>query len=128
LPLTPITPNDVYRRGRPGGKFLTLDSQRRLALSAAFREELAIKGVSAWIVVSYDVKTKTIGIVKQDVEKVPNAHAFKVDQRGYISAGGPIMDKLGLSVDGAPYRFEDIGFIDEGGVRWRAFRLVDESN
>ena len=122
LRLTPITSADVG--GSNHGKYITLDKQGRLMLSAALRRELAIDGVPAWLALSYDVKTRTIGIVKQDVERVANAQAIKVDTRGYTSTGGrAVADKLAIDVRRGPFRFVDAGRLDDSGVYWRIFRL-----
>jgi hypothetical protein len=119
MPLVPIN-NESNRFGE---KYLTIDKQKRLQLSAALRKELNIHGVPSWIVIAIDVENMRIGIVKQELAKVTNVKAFKLDQRGYCS-GRYVMDKVNLNVDGTPYRFIDAGTEDQDGQRWRVFELV----
>lgn len=121
--LTPLTEADVSRRRR--GKYLTLDKYGRLMLSAEVRDMFGVRGLPVTFALSYDVKTRTVGLVRQDVEKVPNTVTFKIDRKGYTN-GRAIADKLALSPEDAPHRFEFIGKIDDGGVDWFAFRLASE--
>jgi hypothetical protein len=123
--LTPLTDRDMG--GRRRGKYVTLDSQARLMLSAEFCDVIGIRKVPARLALSYDVKTKTIGIVKQDVERVPNAFIVKTDKRGYISSGGKaVADKLALRMADAPFKFEYIGKLADDGIDWHAFKLAGE--
>ncbi|MGM0836026.1 MAG: hypothetical protein ACQEV7_07705 [Bacillota bacterium] len=123
--LTPLTPADIGAKTR--GKYVTLDSQGRLMLSAEFCREIGIFKLPARLALSYDVKSKTIGIVKQDVERVPNAYVVKTDKRGYISSGGrAVADKLALPMNMAPYKFAYIGKLDDTGVNWYAFKLAED--
>jgi hypothetical protein len=122
IQLTPLTPEDFG--GRRRGKSVTIDKQGRLALSTDLRRELAILGMPALVYVSLDVAQHVIGVVKSDVvTSPPNAKQAKVDKRGYTN-GKPLLDKLGLTQAGGPYRFEYVGKIDSGGVDWFAFRLA----
>lgn len=117
-PLVPIS-NEGTRFGE---KFITLDAHQRLCLSSALRKELNIDGVPAWIVLAYDIENHRIGIVKQELAKVPNVKAFKVDQRGYTSAKY-VIDKAKIDVATLPLRYVDAGFVDLNGQRWRTFEL-----
>jgi hypothetical protein len=125
IELTPLTPEDVGGRRR-GARFVTLDSQGRLSLSAGLRDEWAIRGLPTQVYVSVNHAQKIIGVVKADlVTQVPNAALLNVDKRGYCR-GQALFDKLGLDRTGAPYRFEYVGKIDSNAANWWAFRLVGE--
>jgi hypothetical protein len=78
-----------------------------------------------YVVISVDVENKRIGLAKQELAKVPNASAVKVDKRGYLGtkAGKEIIAKLALGADMLPAKFADIGWEDQNGVRWRGFEL-----
>lgn len=108
-----------------GGSSLTIDKWHRLALSSAAKRELKLSAYQ-YVVISVDVDNKRIGVAKQELAKVPNASAVKLDKRGYLGtkAGKEICAKLALGDDVLPVKFTDIGNLDEGGVYWRAFELV----
>lgn len=110
-----------------GGSSLTLDNQHRLRVSSAAMRELKLSAYQ-YVVISVDVENKRIGLAKQELAKVPNASAVKVDKRGYLGtkAGKEVMRKLALTTDMLPAKFADIGQIDEGTVYWRAFELTSE--
>jgi hypothetical protein len=110
-----------------GGSSLTIDVQHRLRVSSAAMRELKLSAYQ-YVVVSVDVENKRIGLAKQELAKVPNASAVKVDKRGYLGtkAGKEIIAKLALSADVLPAKFADIGWEDQAGVRWRAFELIAE--
>jgi hypothetical protein len=107
-----------------GGSSLTLDKQHRLRVSRAAMTELKLSAYQ-YVVVSVDVENKRIGLAKQELAKVPNASAVKIDKRGYLGtkAGKEIIAKLALTAADLPAKFADIGFVDESGIRWRAFEI-----
>lgn len=107
-----------------GGSSLTLDKQHRLRISRAAMRELKLSPYQ-YVVISVDDENKRIGLAKQELAKVPNASAVKIDKRGYLGtkAGKEIIAKLAISSDVLPIKFADIGFVDENGVRWRAFEI-----
>jgi ribosomal protein L7Ae-like RNA K-turn-binding protein len=80
-----------------------------------------------YVVISVDVENKRIGLCKQELAKVPNASAIKIDKRGYLGtrAGKEVVRKLAISSDALPIKFADIGFVDENGVRWRGFEVTE---
>lgn len=106
-----------------GGSTLTIDKFRRLSISSAAKRELKLSAYQ-YVVVSVDVENKRIGLAKQELAKVPNASAVKLDKRGYLGtkAGKEIIAKLALTE--LPAKFTDIGNIDSDGVYWRAFELI----
>jgi hypothetical protein len=106
-----------------GGSALVIDNQHRLRVSSAAMRELKLSPYQ-YVVVSVDVENKRIGLAKQELAKVPNASAVKVDKRGYLGtkAGKEIIAKLALTDDTLPAKFADIGWEDQDGVRWRAFQ------
>jgi hypothetical protein len=110
---------------RHGGSSLTIDKFRRLSISSAARKELKLTA-HQYVVFSVDVENKRIGVVRQELAKVPNATAVNLDKRGYFGtkAGKEICAKLALTDDVLPAKFSYIGFIDENGVRWSGFELV----
>lgn len=110
---------------RDGGVTITLDSLYRLRVSAAAAKELGLTTFTP-VVISVDVENRRIGLVKQELAKIPNATTLRMDKRGYlgVAAGKQVMRKLALTDDDLPCKFEDIGRIDEGTVFWRAFQLV----
>jgi hypothetical protein len=109
-----------------GGSSLTIDKLQRLRVSRAAMTELKLSAYQ-YVVISVDVENKRIGVAKQELAKVPNASAVKIDKRGYLGtkAGKEIIKKLALSSGDLPIKFTDIGNIDEGTVYWRAFELVE---
>lgn len=122
--LQPISPADVNGQGRKGGLWVTLDKQRRLALSADYRRHLGINGITSNIYVAVDPAQMIIAIVKQDVTRtVVNAASLKANSDGYVY-GRVMFDKLALKASGGPYRFEYVGKIDHDGTRWDGFRLA----
>jgi hypothetical protein len=86
-----------------GGSAITLDKFYRLRVSSEAMRELKLSAYQ-YVVISVDVENKRIGIAKQELAKVPNASAVKVDKRGYlgIKAGKEVMRKLALSDDVLP--------------------------
>jgi hypothetical protein len=108
-----------------GGSSLTIDVMHRLRISSAAMRELKLSPYQ-YVVISVDVENKRIGVAKQELAKVPNASAVKLDKRGYLGtkAGKEVVRKLALGGDVLPAKFPDIGWIDSDAVRWRAFELV----
>jgi hypothetical protein len=108
-----------------GGSSLTIDVWHRLRVSRAAMTKLKLSAYQ-YVVLSVDVENKRIGIAKQELAKVPNASAVKIDKRGYLGtrAGKEIITKLAMSGDMLPSKFEDIGFVDSDGTRWRAFQYL----
>lgn len=104
---------------------VSLDKFYRLRLSASALRELKLSAYQ-YVVISTDVANKRIGIAKQELAKVPNASAIKVDKRGYlgVAAGKQVVRKLGLTDGNLPIRFDFIGFVDEDGVRWSGFEVA----
>jgi hypothetical protein len=111
---------------RHGGAAITLDKLYRLRVSAEAMRELKLSPYQ-YVVISVDVENKRIGLCKQELAKVPNASAIKIDKRGYLGtrAGKEVVRKLAISSDALPIKFADIGFVDENGVRWRGFEVTE---
>jgi hypothetical protein len=109
-----------------GGSSLTIDVWHRLRVSRAAMTELKLAPYQ-YVVISVDVENKRIGVAKQELAKVPNASAVKIDKRGYLGtkAGKEVVKKLALSSGDLPIKFTDIGNFDEGSVYWRAFQLAE---
>jgi hypothetical protein len=109
-----------------GGSSLTIDVYHRLRVSRAAMTELKLAPYQ-YVVISVDVENKRLGIAKQELAKVPNASAVKIDKRGYLGtkAGKEVVKKLAIASDVLPIKFSDIGFVDENGVRWRAFQATE---
>lgn len=120
MPLIPISAGE-----RSGQSFLAIDKQKRLSFSRKLMRELRLEGGLTTVVLAIDVENKRVGVVRQDLAKVPNVNAFKVDKRGYTS-GRVVLDKLAIDDTQLPLRFYDIGYIDEQGQRWRAFELRED--
>jgi hypothetical protein len=110
-----------------GGSSLTIDTLHRLRVSRAAMTELKLSAYQ-YVVISVDVENKRVGLAKQELAKVPNASAVKIDKRGYlgIKAGKEIVAKLAMSGDMLPAKFSDIGWEDQDGVRWRGFELTKD--
>lgn len=108
-----------------GGSSLTLDKFYRLRISSAALRDLKLTAYQ-FAVVSVDVENKRLGLAKQEIAKVPNASALKVDKRGYlgVAIGKQVASKLGLTDADLPVRFEYVGFIDENGIRWSGFEMA----
>jgi hypothetical protein len=111
---------------RHGGASITLDKLYRLRVSAEAMRELKLAPYQ-YVVLSVDVENKRIGIARQELAKVPNASAVKIDKRGYLGVkpGKELASKLAIVDADLPMRFTDIGQIDEGTVFWRAFELTE---
>jgi hypothetical protein len=110
-----------------GGSSLTIDVWHRLRVSRAAMTELKLSAYQ-YVVISVDVENKRLGLAKQELAKVPNASAVKIDKRGYLGtkAGKEVLRKLAIASDVLPIKFADIGFVDENGVRWRGFEFTRE--
>lgn len=117
MPLVPISAGD-----RNGSSFISIDKQKRLSFSRKLMRELRLSGGLQTVVLAIDVENKRVGVARQDLAKVPNVNAFKVDKRGYCS-GRSILDKLAIADDSLPIRFEDGGFEDTQAGRFRVFQL-----
>ncbi|MEH7521704.1 hypothetical protein V7149_00255 [Bacillus sp. JJ1503] len=106
-----------------GDVALTIDKFYRLRVSASALRELAITQFTP-VVVSVDVENKRIGVVKQDLAKIPNATTVRPDKRGYlgVKAGKMVADKLAIPGQ-LPAKFVYVGKVDEGSVFWHAFEL-----
>lgn len=125
--LEPLSRADFNGQGRRTGVWLTLDRQKRLALSADYRRKLGIFNIgSVPVYVAIDPAEMVIAIVKQDVTRtIANAASLRVNKDGYIYARA-LFDKLALKPEDGPHRFAYIGPIDHDGTRWDGFRLVVE--
>jgi hypothetical protein len=117
MPLTPISAGE-----RQGAAFLAIDKQKRLSFSRQLMRELRLLGGAQSVVLAVDPEFKRIGVQRQDLAKVPNVTAYKVDKRGY-TAGRNVLSKLAIPDSALPIRFIDVGFVDENGQRWRCFEL-----
>jgi hypothetical protein len=117
---------EPLKLARHGGASVTLDKLYRLRVSAEAMRELKLAPYQ-YVIISVDVENKRIGIAKQELAKVANASAVKIDKRGYlgVKAGKEISSKLAIVDADLPLRFTDIGQIDEGTVFWRAFELTE---
>ena len=118
-----ILPFEPLQLTRHGGAAITLDNQYRLRVSAEAVRELKLSPYQ-YVIISVDVENKRIGLVKQELAKIPNASAIKIDKRGYlgVKAGKEVTSKLALIDADLPLKFDDIGWIDASGTRWRAFQ------
>jgi hypothetical protein len=118
-------PFELLKVTRHGATAVTIDKFKRLRLSSSALKELAITTFTP-VIVSVDVDNKRIGIIKQDLYKVPNASVVRPDKRGYtgMAIGKSIVDKLALTEDQLPAKFEYVGKIDEGSTFWHGFELV----
>ena len=123
MPLEPIV---VHRQSR--GIVVTIDKSARLRLSSGALREL--KWLPYQLVVcSVDPEFKRIGLARQELAKVPIATPAKIDKRGYVyKLGKGIVDKLALNIADAPFTFEYVGPVDDGGTRWYAFDLAHPSS
>ena len=119
----PFEPIQITRHG---GVSLTIDKMRRIRLSSSALKELAITPFTP-VVVSVDVENRRIGVVKQDIAKVPNASVVRPDKRGYlgIATGKRVIEKLALTDDDLPAKFTYVGKVDEGSVFWHTFELAE---
>lgn len=108
-----------------GGTSLTIDKLRRIRLSSSTLKALALTNFTP-VIVSVDTENKRIGVVKQDLAKIPNASVVRPDKRGYlgIAAGKLVVDKLALTDADLPAKFVYVGKVDEGNVFWHSFELV----
>lgn len=118
----PFEPLNLASRG---GISLTIDKFRRIRLSSSALKELALTTFTP-VIVSVDVENKRIGVVKQELAKIPNASVVRPDKRGYlgVATGKMAVDKLALTDDDLPARFNYVGKVDAGSVFWHAFELV----
>jgi hypothetical protein len=119
VPLTPISAGE-----RQGAAFLAIDKQKRLSFSRQLMRELRLSGGLQTVVLAVDPEFKRIGVQRQDLAKVANVTAYKVDKRGY-TAGRNVLSKLAIPDTALPIRFIDVGFEDQQDGRWRVFELKD---
>jgi hypothetical protein len=117
---------EPLKLARHGGASITLDNLYRLRVSAEAMRELKLTPYQ-YVVISVDVENRRLGIAKQELAKVANASAVKIDKRGYlgVKAGKELASKLAIVDADLPMRFSDIGNFDEGGTYWRAFELAE---
>jgi hypothetical protein len=120
----PFEPIQLHRHG---GISLTIDKWRRIRISSAARKELAITPFTP-VIISVDTENKRVGVVKQDLAKIPKASVVRPDKRGYlgIATGKQVIDKLALTDADLPAKFEYVGKVDEGSVFWHSFELITE--
>ncbi|MDQ0154938.1 hypothetical protein [Robertmurraya andreesenii] len=118
----PFEPLSVASRG---DNAVTIDKYRRLRLSSAAIKTLAVTQFTP-VVVSVDVENKRIGIVKQELAKVPNASTVRPDKRGYLGTaiGKKVCDKLALTDADLPVKFVYVGKVDDGPTFWHTFELA----
>lgn len=118
----PFEPLQIASRG---GVALSIDRLRRIRLSTAAMKELGLTTFTP-VVISVDVENKRLGVVKQELARVPNASVVRPDKRGYlgVATGKLAVDKLALSEADLPAKFAYIGRVDEGAVFWETFELV----
>jgi hypothetical protein len=121
LPFEPLT-----FAGR-GGTSLTIDKLRRIRLSSSALKELALTNFTP-VIVSVDAENKRVGLVKQELAKIPKASVVRPDKRGYlgIATGKQVIDKLALTDADLPAKFEYVGKVDEDSVFWHSFELITE--
>jgi hypothetical protein len=120
-------PFEPIQLSRHGGVSLTIDKFRRIRLSSAARKELALTNFTP-IIVSIDAENKRVGVVKQELAKLPKASVLRHDKRGYlgIATGKQVVSKLALTDADLPAKFEYVGKVDEGSVFWHSFDLIAE--
>jgi hypothetical protein len=121
LPFEPI------QAASRGGTSLTIDKIGRIRLSSSALREMALTTFTP-VIVSVDVENKRIGVIKQDLAKIPKASVVRPDKRGYlgIATGKQVIDKLALTDGDLPAKFEYVGKVDEGSVFWHSFELIAE--
>jgi hypothetical protein len=119
LPFEPLT---LTSRG---GVSLTIDKIGRIRLSSSARKEMALTTFTP-VIVSVDVENKRIGVVKQELAKIPKATVVRPDKRGYlgIATGKQVVSKLALTDADLPAKFTYVGKVDEGSVFWHSFELI----
>lgn len=122
MPFEPIVINNRSM------SYISLDKFGRLRINKLAMKALKLEP-HQYIVASVDVDLKRIGIAKQELSRVPNASIAKLDRRGQVSGiGKRIAEKLSLNLSQAPFFFVDIGWVDDAGVRWRAFELTEAND
>jgi hypothetical protein len=118
----PFEPIQIASRG---GVSVTIDKMRRIRLSSSALKELALTTFTP-VIISVDVENKRIGVVKNELAKIPNATVVRPDKRGYlgIATGKQAVSKLALTDTDLPAKFTYVGKVDEGSVFWHSFALV----
>jgi hypothetical protein len=108
-----------------GGVSLTIDKINRIRLSSSALKEMALTTFTP-VIVSVDVENKRIGVVKQELAKIPKATVVRPDKRGYlgIATGKQVVSKLALTDADLPAKFVYVGKIDEGNIYWHSFEIV----
>ena len=121
----PFIPLQISRQGVIS---LTIDKHHRIRLSSSALKDLAIPAFTP-VIVSVDVENKRVGIVKQDLAKIPNASVVRPDKRGYlgVAAGKLAISKLALADADLPAKFNYVGTVDEGSVFWHTFEYSGRS-
>jgi hypothetical protein len=118
-------PFEPIQTASRGGTSLTIDKINRIRLSSSALKELALTTFTP-VIVSVDVENKRIGVVKNELAKIPKATVVRPDKRGYlgIAAGKQVVSKLALTDADLPAKFEYVGKVDEGSVFWHSFELI----
>lgn len=120
-----MSPLEPVSASHYGGKFITIDRQHRLMISAELRREFSSVGTDLRLHVAYDPENKRIGIAKPEMvrKSATNSKPHKFDARGYTSAKS-VMKKAGWTEITESLRFEDDGTEHVGNDKWRVFSLV----
>lgn len=115
-------------RARNFGKYITLDKQGRIMLSAEFRREFSPiqyeKQIPFDVFVFLEKSRKIIGIVNAEKERMVASDKLRVDRRGYAN-GKDIAEAFRLDPKQGPYRFTYEGRSGHEGYTLDTFRLVE---
>jgi hypothetical protein len=109
-----------------GKAFITLDSQKRLAVSSAACDVLGVdKDGDFRLHIGYDAVNKRIVVAKPEVVRVTDVKPFKFDKRRY-SSGRPVLSATVISEAELPLRYiykgRDYGEVPAGSY---VFQLED---
>ncbi len=112
---------------RGHGRFITIDSQKRLMISSDIRRDMGLSNLmTPWIAVFYDKETHRIAIQKEElVKKAPVEAKTKVDKRGYFNARS-VLDAASIDESRLPVRFYFDGDVSINGERFLAFKLRED--
>jgi len=118
----------VKNRARNFGKYITLDKQGRIMLSAEFRREFSPiqyeKQIPFDVFVFLEKSRKIIGIVNAEKERMVVGDKLRCDKRGYAN-GKDIAQAFRLDPKHGPYRFKYEGRTGHEGYTLETFKLVE---
>ncbi|MEH6941657.1 hypothetical protein [Bacillus sp. JJ722] len=87
---------------------ITIDSQRRIYLSAESRKLIGLNSHGYRLIVGFDKANQRIIVAKPEIVRVPDVQSFKFDKKHYTHAKRMVRE-LGFTDAELPLKFEYVG-------------------